>query len=73
METFETHHNLKEGGQTDGRVTLEEFIEYYNNISSSIDNDDYFALMINNSWNVKGNSSTYQKYEKGWANEEAKP
>lgn len=71
LETFETHHNLKEGGQNDGRVTLEEFTEYYNNISSSIDNDDYFALMINNSWNVKGNSATYAKYEKGWANEEA--
>ena len=36
LETFETHHNLKEGGQNDGRVTLEEFTEYYNNISISI-------------------------------------
>lgn len=37
----------------------------------SIDNDEYFALMMNNSWNLKGDAQTYQKYEKGWGNEEA--
>ena len=37
----------------------------------SIDNDDYFALMMNNSWNLKGDAQTYQKYDKGWANEDA--
>lgn len=51
-------------------MTLEEFTEYYNNISSSIDNDDYFALMMNNSWNIKGDAQTYQKYDKGWKDEE---
>jgi hypothetical protein len=54
LETFETHHNIRNGAQADGSVTLEEFIEYYKNISVSIDNDDYFALMMNNSWNLKG-------------------
>lgn len=71
LETFETHLNLREQRQPDGRVTLDEFTEYYKNISSSIDNDDYFALMMNNSWNLKGDASPYQKYEKGWANEDA--
>ena len=33
----------------------------------SIDNDDYFALMMNNSWNLKGDAQTYQKYDKCWA------
>lgn len=51
-------------------MTLEEFTEYYSNISVSIDNDEYFALMINNSWNLKGDATTYKKYEKGWANKE---
>jgi len=37
----------------------------------SIDDDDYFALMMNNSWNLRGDASPYKKYEKGWANEEA--
>ena len=33
-------------------MTLDEFIEYYNNISCSVDNDDYFELMIRNAWNL---------------------
>lgn len=62
---------MRENRQSDGKVTLEEFTEYYKNISCSIDNDDYFALMMNNSWNLKGDASPYQKYAKGWANEDA--
>ena len=73
LETFEAHLNMRDHTQPDGKVTLAEFIEYYKNISCSIDNDDYFALMINNSWNVKGDAPTYKKYERGWANEDAKP
>lgn len=53
-------------------MTLEEFIEYYANISASIDGDEYFALMMNNSWNLKGDAQTYAKYDKGWANEAPK-
>ena len=71
LETFEAHHNLKEGSETDGRVDETEFVEYYKNISVSIDNEDYFSLMMNNSWNLRGDASPYQKYEKGWGNEEA--
>lgn len=72
LETFEAHLNLRESTETDGRVSLEEFTEYYKNISVSIDNEDYFSLMMNNSWNLRGDASPYQKYEKGWANEDAK-
>lgn len=70
IETFETHHNIRNGTNKDSRVTLEEFIEYYSNISVSIDNDDYFMLMMNNSWNIKGDSSTYKKYGKAWADDD---
>jgi hypothetical protein len=52
---------LKESELADGKVSLEEFIEYYKNVSCSIDNDDYFALMINNSWNVNAKANTYQR------------
>jgi hypothetical protein len=48
-------------------------LEYYTNISVSIDNDDYFALMMNNSWNLKGDAQTYKKYDKAWANEDENP
>ena len=52
LNTFETFHNLKKGIR-DKRVTLEEFLEYYNNISMSIDNDEYFVEMMENAWKLK--------------------
>lgn len=39
-------------GKSDGIVTIDEFIEYYTNVSASIDNDDYFSLMMNQAWNI---------------------
>jgi len=42
LETFETHHSMRNNGAPDHIVTQDEFIEYYNNVSSSIDNDEYF-------------------------------
>lgn len=41
------HHNMKTGGQRDSRITLEEFVEYYTNVSASIDDDMYFSHMMN--------------------------
>ena len=38
----------------DGIVTAEEFIKYYENVSASIDSDDYFELMIRNAWHISG-------------------
>jgi Ca2+-binding EF-hand superfamily protein len=37
----------------DGSVTYEEFEEYYNTISVSIDNDEYFQLMMANTWKIQ--------------------
>lgn len=71
LETFEMHHNIKHQQDRDSKITLDEFVEYYTNISISIDNDEYFQLMMNNSWNLKGDAQTYKKYDKAWANEDA--
>ena len=38
----------------DNLVTLEEFEDYYRDISASIDGDDYFELMIRNAWRIAG-------------------
>jgi calcyphosin len=48
LDTFDV------GGITDGKVTPAEFLNYYNNVSSSIDNDDYFELMMRNAWHISG-------------------
>jgi hypothetical protein len=69
LETFEAHHNIMNGNRADGQITLEEFVEYYTNISASIDLDEYFALVMNNAWNLTGDAPTYQKHKKAWADQ----
>ena len=36
----------------DGIVTLEEFIDYYTNLSASFDNDEHFVFMIHQAWQI---------------------
>jgi Ca2+-binding EF-hand superfamily protein len=71
LETFETQLDIMQGRARDGRVTLEEFTEYYRSISSSIDDDDYFVVVLNNSWNINGNADPYKKFERGWIADDA--
>lgn len=70
LETFETHHNLRNNDAPDHVVTKEEFEEYYNNISASIDNDQYFEVMMNNAWKINDGDRTYAK---GWSNKDESP
>eukprot|EP00501_MAST-03F_sp_TOSAG23-6_P001445 GSMAST32.ASY1.ANO1.1502.1 assembled CDS len=37
-----------------GVITPDEFAEYYRDISASIDDDDYFELMMRNAWHISG-------------------
>ena len=39
-------------GNKDGSVTHDEWVGYYTDLSTSIPNDDYFALMMNKVWGV---------------------
>ena len=48
LDTFDV------GGVHDGKVTKDEFVNYYNNVSASVDDDDYFELMIRNTWHITG-------------------
>jgi Ca2+-binding EF-hand superfamily protein len=42
------------GGEKDGKVTKQEFLNYYQQISAGIENDTYFELMIRNAWHISG-------------------
>ena len=66
LDTFEYHFNLLNNNKSKDRsITMEEWIEYYNNISMSVDEDPYFELMMNNAWNLDGKMVT----KKGWKGE----
>ena len=44
----------------DGKITVAEFIDYYKDVSASIDEDDYFELMIRNAWHLDGGEGQYE-------------
>jgi calcyphosin len=46
LETWDKSH--------DGIVTWTEFLDYYKDISVSIESDDYFELMMRNAWHISG-------------------
>ncbi len=50
LDTFEAHHALRHPGSSDRKIDLTEWLEYYDMVSSSIDSDDYFELMITNAY-----------------------
>jgi calcyphosin len=41
-------------------VTPEKFIAYYSNLSASIDNDDYFELVLRNVWHISGGEGQFE-------------
>eukprot|EP01022_Parablepharisma_sp_SALTPOND_P017048 TRINITY_DN2640_c0_g1_i1.p2 TRINITY_DN2640_c0_g1~~TRINITY_DN2640_c0_g1_i1.p2 ORF type:complete len:722 (+),score=93.15 TRINITY_DN2640_c0_g1_i1:6000-8165(+) len=48
LDLYQNCYELK-----DGTMTREEFIEFYNNVSASIDSDTYFEEMMKNCWGLK--------------------
>jgi Ca2+-binding EF-hand superfamily protein len=68
LRTFETHHNMRNNDAPDHIVTSEEFLEYYNNVSCSIDDDQYFIVMMTNAWNLDNRRVT----QGGWTNTSAR-
>jgi Ca2+-binding EF-hand superfamily protein len=67
LDTFEDHFADVKGQEDarDGIINLNEWYEYYNNVSMSIDDDAYFELMMNKTWNLDNSRVT----KKGWGGE----
>lgn len=41
-------------------IDLNEWMQYYRNISANIEHDSYFKSMLNNVWNVDGKGFKYK-------------
>lgn len=53
LDTFEFHYVQRFGNKSkDRRINLDEWLEYYNNVSSNIDNDGFFELMMKNAYDL---------------------
>jgi len=63
IETFEGEHSANRG---DGEISPEEWCGYYDDVSASVDRDDYFELMMNSAWRL-GEYAKYSNKAKGTA------
>jgi len=52
LSTFEMAHSIRNNDAPNYVVTKEEFGEYYNMVSCSIDDDRYFSQMIKSAWGM---------------------
>jgi hypothetical protein len=55
-ETFDQHHKIKSPGSD--KVTPDEFLDYYSHVSANVDSDAFFELIMSNSWNLSGGSTS---------------
>ena len=54
MEAFLEYFDV--GGEVEGKVTRNEFVNYYTNIGACIDDDEYFNQIVRGVWKVSGSS-----------------
>lgn len=46
-------------------VDMAEFMEYYRNVGSLIDNDEFFSIMVSNVWSLSGGPNPMISYSQG--------
>jgi len=45
LDTFEAQYSLNHPESRDRYISLDEWLEYYNNVSCTIDNDEFFSIL----------------------------
>jgi len=50
---------LDSGREVHGKVTRNEFVNYYANIGACIDNDEYFEQIVRGVWKVRGSENCF--------------
>lgn len=53
LEIYKDFMSMWDTQVADGIVTFEEFLDYFRDVSASIDSDEYFAVMMQNSWKIE--------------------
>lgn len=56
LETYEIYHNIVTGS-ANTTVTKEEFMGYYENVSATILDDEYFANVLDATWDISETAS----------------
>ncbi len=51
-QVYQEFMSMWDTQEADGIVTRDEFIEYFRDVSASIDTDEYFKVMITNAWKL---------------------
>ncbi len=64
LETYEIYHNIVTGS-ANPTVTKEEFQGYYENISATIPDDEYFANVLDATWDIS-NTAAQPTHEHTW-------
>mmetsp|Transcript_15704 Transcript_15704/g.26476 ORF Transcript_15704/g.26476 Transcript_15704/m.26476 type:complete len:164 (+) Transcript_15704:483-974(+) len=67
LSTFEMHHNNTHSNPNDYSITKEEFMEYYANVSATIEDDLYFSQMLNASWELASEADMYKSFSQARA------
>ena len=58
LDTFEYQFSLlSDEKENESKISMEEFLDYYNNISLGIKDDDFFEEMIKNVYNLESRKS----------------
>ena len=53
IETLEAHHNVTHGHEAQGLVCVDEFLDYYTNVSAQIESDAEFESLLKFTWGMK--------------------